>query len=131
MRRPAKGLGASGPFEGSPDESERDRPKREESGRNGPFPGLPSPDAIGPSRATGIAESLVVVGPNETARQDVLTGRSSRESVSIRYTHWSVAVVEQFTFSGGLSYQTRASSKERKCRSNKKDGVFGRDSPGG
>ena len=74
---------------GGHDESEKDRPKREESGRNERFVGRASPDAESRGSASGIGESLVDVEPNETARQGVLTGRISSESVSIRYTHWS------------------------------------------
>ena len=74
---------------GSPDESERNRPGREEMARNWRSAGLPGPDATGVDRPAGTAESLVPVRDNDAARQDVLTGHVSSESVSIRYTHWS------------------------------------------
>ena len=86
---PFNELRASGLLEGSHDDSDRDRPKREESRRKGRFAGLAGHDAERAGRAGGIVESLVPVGPNDPARQDVLTGRISSESVSLAYAHWS------------------------------------------
>ena len=57
-------------------------------GRNWPGSGLAGPDAVRSRRTAEIAQGIVAVGPNETAHQDVLTGRISSERVSIRYTHW-------------------------------------------
>ena len=51
-----------------------------------------------------IAERLVAVGPNETARQDVLTGRSSSESVSIRYAYWRDWVSNTVPITDRLAY---------------------------
>ena len=83
-----KHVPATGLVGGESRDSERDRPGREEKVRNGRFPGLPSPVASGAGRTAGIAERLLAVGPNETARRGVLTGRDRSESVSIRYAHW-------------------------------------------